>query len=287
MGDRKGSRRTRAALTAGLALVAAGLVGLATPATAQGSSIPAADTLTSEQRAAIDRFIAGAMDELDLVPGLSVAVVMDDEIVYENGFGWASVERREPATAETVFYTASLSKALTGMAASVLAAEGRLRLDAPITRWFPGLDFAAPLAPGESTTVRHLLTHTPRFLNSGVNFYPTFVGQYAAPDLVRVLNGFSTPNDGFQYSNMSYALVSLILGKAGDAPWQDVIADAVFEPVGMTLTTAYASRVPIHQVATPYTRTTAGFEPQPPLKTDARSPAPAASSPAPATSHAT
>lgn len=234
------------------------------------SASGASDTLTTAQRRAIDEFIAGALDELDLVPGLAVAVVTDDAIVYENGFGWANVARREPATAETVFYTASLSKALTGMAASVLAAEGRLDLDAPITRWFPGLDFPAPLAPAESTTVRALLTHTPRFLNSGVNFYPTFVGRYAEEDLVRVLNGYSTPNDGFQYSNMSYALVSEVLGKAGGAPWQDVIARAVFDPVGMTRTTAYASRLPIRGVATPYTRTTAGFESQPPLKTDGK-----------------
>jgi CubicO group peptidase (beta-lactamase class C family) len=282
---------SRGALALGLA-VAAGLIGhglvglsvgdarpaLADPAplrdpAAGGESAPAtplSDTLTTAQRRAIDAFIAGTMDELDLVPGLAVAIVMDEAIVYENGLGWANVERREPVSAGTIFYTASLSKALTGMAAAVLAAQGRLDLDAPITTWYSGLDFPAPLAPAESTTLRHLLTHTPRFLNSGVNFYPTFVGRYSDEELVRVLNGYSIPNDGFQYSNMSYALVSEILGKAGGAPWQDVIAEAVFEPLGMRSTTVRASRTPIRGVAAPYTRTTAGFEVQTPLKTDAK-----------------
>ena len=269
--DYRSGSRGGLALAAAVGLAAQGIVAapVGSAATSRAAAVTvAADTLTTAQRRAIDEFVAGAMEELDLVPGLALAVVVDDAIVHESGFGWANVERREPVTAETVFYTASLSKALTGMAAAVLAAENRLDLDAPITRWYPGLDFPAPLAPAESTTVRRLFTHTPRFLNSGVNFYPTFVGRYTDAELVRVLNGYSVPNNGFRYSNMSYAIASEILGKAGGAAWQDVIAAAVFEPVGMRRTTARASRVPIRGVATPYTRTTGGFLARPPLKTD-------------------
>jgi len=243
----------------------------ATPGADLPACLPAGatpDTLTAAQRRAIDEFVRGSMNELDLVPGISIAIVRGDQLVYANGFGWANVERLEPATAETIYYLASESKAQTAMAAAVLATEGRLDLDDPITRWFPGLTFPDSLAPADSTTLRNLLSHTPRFLNGGVNFYTTFVGRYADDDLVRVLNGYSTPNRGFQYSNMSYALVSLILGKAAAEPWQDVIASRVFDPVGMTSSTAYASRLPIHGVAAPYTRTTKGFVERPPLKTD-------------------
>lgn len=226
------------------------------------------DTLTTTQRGAIDRFIHDAMDELDLVPGLSAAVVLGDRIVYAEGFGWADVERQEPVTAETIFYVASLSKAQTAMAAAVLDVEGRLDLDDPVTRWLPELSFPDSLAPADSTSLRDLLRHTPRFLNGGVNFYTTFVGRYADDDLVRVLNGYSRANRGFQYSNMAFAIASRILGKAGGEPWQDVVAGTVFEPVGMVSTTARASELPARGVATPYTRTASGYLARPPLKTD-------------------
>lgn len=229
---------------------------------------PAAAQLPDSLAGRIDAFVEGAMGELDLIPGLSLAVVRGDEIVYEAGFGWSDVARREPATPETVYYLASLSKALTGMGAAVLASEGRLDLDAPITRYFPGLDFPPPLTEATATTVRDLLRHTARFRNSGVNFYTTFVGRYEEDDLVRVLSEYSDSSEGFAYSNTNYALASEILERAGGAPWQDVLDREVFDRVGMPSTTAYASRLPIRGVATPYIRTEDGFQPQPPLKTD-------------------
>lgn len=222
------------------------------------------DTLAAR----IDEFVGAAMAEMELVPGLSVAVVREGEIVYANGFGFADIERREPATPHTVYYLASLSKALTAMGTAVLAADGRLDLDDPITRYFPTLDFAPPLASAGSTTVRDLLRHTPRFSNGGVNFYTTFVDRYEEDELVRVLSRYSDPSEGFAYSNTNYAIASEILERAAGRPWQDVLAEEVFDPVGMSSTTAYASRLPVRDVATPYLRTERGFEAQPPLKTD-------------------
>lgn len=236
------------------------------PAEAVRSETPAPEIDSLETR--VDRFVEDALAELGFVSGLSVAVVHDGEIAYEGGFGWADVAREERATPHTIYYTASLSKALTGMAAAVLDAEDVLDLDAPIAGYYPTLRFSPPLAPADSTTVRHLLSHTPRFLNSGVNFYTTFVGRYGDDGLARILAEYSQPNEGFSYSNMSYALVSDILGKAAGEAWQDVIASRVFEPVGMRHSTAYASRLPIRGVATPHLWTGTGFEIQPPLKTD-------------------
>lgn len=53
--------------------------------------------------ARITDFVDRAMEELDLVPGLSLAIVRGEEVVYERGFGWASLERREPVTPHTIF----------------------------------------------------------------------------------------------------------------------------------------------------------------------------------------
>lgn len=244
-----------------ISVVALAIAFAASPAAAQ---LP--DSLTTR----IDGFVEGALEELDLVPGVSLAVVRGGDVVHVAGHGWSDIERGEPATPQTIYYLASLSKAQTGMGAAVLAVEGSLDLDDPLTRYFPNLRFPPPLAPAESTTVRDLLSHSPRFLNSGVNFYTTFVGRYADDDLVRVLSDYSSPNDGFAYSNMSYALVSEVLERAGGGAWQDVLATTVFGPLGMESTTAYASRLPVRGVATPYIRTERGYEPQPPLKTDGK-----------------
>lgn len=68
-----------------------------------GAVTPARARRPNTVHARITDFVDRAMEELDLVPGLSLAIVRGEEIVYERGFGWASLERREPVTPYTIF----------------------------------------------------------------------------------------------------------------------------------------------------------------------------------------
>jgi D-alanyl-D-alanine carboxypeptidase len=94
------------------------------------------------------------------LPGLSFAIVHDQELVWARGFGWADVQGRVRATAETLYRVASITKLFTATALLQLRDAGKLRLDdrvADILPWFeprPGPDETSPI------TIRHLITHT-------------------------------------------------------------------------------------------------------------------------------
>src|SRR5688572_6893393 len=98
------------------------------------------------------RRLARALAAGDNLPGLSVAVAVDGEIVWAEGFGWADVESRTPVTPLTRFRLGALSRPLTAVAAALLHDRGRLDLDAPVQRYVPAY-------PGKQwpVTVRQLM----------------------------------------------------------------------------------------------------------------------------------
>jgi CubicO group peptidase (beta-lactamase class C family) len=216
------------------------------------------NTISSQQlKARLDRFIPAAMAELNVVPGLSIAVVRNDKIVYSRGFGFADVEAKRPVGTNTRFYAASMIKSFTAMTAVILASQGKLDLNAPLTQLLPGLQLPATVDQ-KKATVRGLLSHNPGFGNSTVNYVTTFVRPYDSAELVRILNTYSQPSNGFRYANMNYALVGYIINNITGHAWQSVMEDLVLRPLDMNKTTAHVSRA--KDVAKPYSSEREGFE---------------------------
>ncbi len=116
--------------------------------------------LSRETLESVERLIAARMKK-DRIPGLSVAIVRDNVLVWSRGFGVADVENGVAATARTVYRTASIGKPMTATAVMQLAERGRLDLDAPVQRYCPAFP-----EKQWTVTVRHLLAHT-----SGIRHY--------------------------------------------------------------------------------------------------------------------
>ena len=102
----------------------------------------------------VDDFLKGHM-ERHRIPGLSLAICRDGQLVRATGYGFANVELDVPVKPETIFQSGSVGKQFTAMAVMILVDEGKLGLEDPIVKYFPG----AP-ATWKGITVRHLLTHT-------------------------------------------------------------------------------------------------------------------------------
>ena len=215
------------------------------------------DSIVSFTRAA-DHVISSAFDALEVVPGMSVAVVRGDRTIYLRGFGEADLEADIRATPETDFYIASVTKSFTALAVALLDARGQLDLDASLASYFPEVEFDPALA-ADRITLRDLLTHTSGLVNDGIAYRVAFTGQHTPQGLVELL-ALSEPNDraplgSFRYTNTGYNIASMIMERETGKPWQDQLRDLVFEPAGMDRTTAYASR-PGQKgwpVAAPYT----------------------------------
>jgi CubicO group peptidase (beta-lactamase class C family) len=173
------------------------------------------------------------------VPGLSLAVVRDDRLLYGDAFGWADLATRTPATTTTSYLWFSMSKIATATAAMRLADENRLDLDAPLDEYVGYLH-----APGDTQpTTRQLLTHTAGLANP-LPIRWVHRADSPGPDpevLLRELAGrrraFRYPIGGpGRYSNVGYLAAAQVIAAVAGRPFQDYVHDAVLVPAGMTAT---------------------------------------------------
>src|SRR5688572_26044057 len=113
-----------------------------------------------------DDYIAKALKAFD-VPGLALVVIKDGKIVKAAGYGFADRERKVPVTPETVFKIGSVSKQLIATVIMLLAQDGRLTVDDPVSRYLEGTP-----ASWAAITIRHLLSHTAGLVRESPAFDP-------------------------------------------------------------------------------------------------------------------
>lgn len=198
----------------------------------------------------IDAFARKALDVVGSPPGLAIVVVKDDRVVYRGEFGLRDVEAKLPVTPETRFYIASSTKAFTAMTALILAQEGKLDLDAPLTTYWPELVLTPPL-DAKRFSIRDFLAMRPGLQNNTYNYRSGAAGNIAGEEeLLHILATYSQERPRtFQYSNMSYELAAEIMERAAGKRWQDLTAEKVFAPLGMTAATSdVPAGVPVAQL---------------------------------------
>ena len=170
------------------------------------SAAEPATRLPDERTAAIDALVRETLEEHG-IPGVSIAVAVGDELVYSKGFGLADVENRVPATADTVYRTASIAKSLTAVAVMQLAEQKRIDLDRPVDEYYNG--FPKKEWP---ITARQLLAHM-----AGVRHYKTPMESFNTRHYVDVRSALRTfdadpllfqPGTEYSYSTFGYNLLA-------------------------------------------------------------------------------
>ncbi|HEX4603323.1 MAG TPA: serine hydrolase domain-containing protein [Candidatus Angelobacter sp.] len=172
-------------------------------------------------------------------PGISIAVVKDGALVWSNGYGVADVENGVPATAETMYRLASVSKAISATGAMWLAEHGKLDLDAPVQKYCP----AFPKKPWPITT-REVLAHT-----AGIRHYKSnspddadvsstrqFKSMEEALKLFANEDLLSEPGKKFHYSTFGYTLLGCVMEGASGQKYMEFMRQTIFVPSGMELT---------------------------------------------------
>src|SRR5256714_7743641 len=179
------------------------------------------------------------------LPGLSLGIVYDQELVWARGFGLADVEQGRAAAPETLYRIASISKLFTATAIMQLRDAGKLRLDDPVNDRLPWFSIKQTYDGGPAITLRQLITHTsglPREL-SGVNWSDlTFP---AREELRRVLPGqemVSAPEMEWRYSNLAVSLAGEVVSQVSGEPWPQYVERHVLQPLGMAATRTVPAR---------------------------------------------
>jgi CubicO group peptidase (beta-lactamase class C family) len=195
------------------------------PAAAQTTT-----ALPAEKAAQIETAISSVMSRQG-IPALSVAIVVENQIRFQRGFGMADVENAVPATALTVYRIASVTKSVTAVAAMQLAESGRLNLDAPVQQYVPSL----PLKTFPITT-RQLLAHL-----SGIRNYRPGEGERTNhyDSLTDALSIFRDdpldfePGTRFGYTTFGYTLLGAVIEGASAMRYEDYVRTNVLVPAGM------------------------------------------------------
>lgn len=187
------------------------------------------------------------------IPGMSIAVVKDGKVVTAKGYGVANVELDVPATENTVYQLASITKQFTATAIMMLVQEGKLGLDDKISSKLPDL----PAAWSE-VTIRQLLTHT-----SGIKDYAGTDGaeRHPSEDMTQaaILNLVATAplnfpsGSKYNYSNTGYFLLGMLIEKLSGKSYGEFLNERIFQPLGMSATRFNDAKVVIKHRATGYT----------------------------------
>ena len=181
----------------------------------------------------LEPFIAREMADKGL-PAVSIALVDGQKIVWSKGFGFADPKAKVPATAETVYRVGSVSKLFTDIAIMQLSEQGKLDIDAPVTRYLP--DFRPRNPFDKPITLRQLMSH-----RSGLVREPP-VGSYfdpTEPSLAKTIASLNdtglvyAPESRTKYSNAAIATVGYVLEKTQGQPFAKYLKRAVLDPLGL------------------------------------------------------
>jgi CubicO group peptidase (beta-lactamase class C family) len=201
-------------------------------------AIAAPDSSSQIDYSALDTVIESQMAKHGL-PGVAVAIVEGDEIVYLKGYGTAGGGR--PMTPQTQMFIGSQSKSFTALAIAQLAEEGKLDLNAPVQTYIPWFRVADEAASRE-ITLNHLLHHTSGLSDSG--FGVLVPSDYTLEQAVRSLaKAQLTAPVGIkhQYFNMGYSVLSYIIEVVSGESYADYIGVHILAPLGMESSTANPS----------------------------------------------
>ncbi len=185
-----GSHTFATALLAGLMLIGAWPV----------CARPQEPTLAKRSDLRVDRFrqLLEADRQRLKIPGLSAVILEDRDVLWTQGFGYADVERRVPATPDTLYHIASITKTFTAILVLQLVEQGKLDLDAPVSRYVPEIQ-------DDRVRIKHLLSHT----------------------------SDGTPGEQFSYNPDRFEHLKTIVEQTTGKPLRTLFVETFLEPLAM------------------------------------------------------
>lgn len=173
------------------------------------------------------------------IPGVSIGLVYDQELIWAKGYGYADLEKRTPATPSTAYRIASLTKLFTATAILQLRDGGKLQLDDPVSKHLDWFSLNDPHSNSPVITIRHLLTHS-----SGLarEFETLYWDDLEFPDRDTFISMFQRSSTilpretKFKYSNVAFNVLGFIVESASGESYANYVTNHILKPLGMTST---------------------------------------------------
>ena len=171
------------------------------------------------------------------IPGMAIAVVKDDEVIFVRGFGLADLENETPVTPETIFAVGSIIKSFTATLVGMLVDEGKMDWDDPVTEHLSYFTLNTIGGDEDSqVTIRDMLSHRTGFARMGV--LTADIGGTVPCEEVLLAATKAEPwadlRESFYYTNVMYLAAGVAAGNAAGTSWDTLVAERIFEPLGMS-----------------------------------------------------
>src|SRR6266446_7137882 len=206
------------------------------------------------------------LDQYKLAGVIAIIADKNGKVHYKNLLGYADVEAKKPISEDNVFWIASMTKMFAGASVMMLADEGKVSLDDPVTKFIPQLGkwmvveekdqshvLLKPLA--RPVLVRHVLSHTSGL--TGMSELQRATGSDGTPLKARALSSVTgplqwQPGDKYQYGNQGMNIAARIVEIISGMAYEGFLQTRFFDPLGMTETTFWPSEVQIARLAGAY-----------------------------------
>ncbi len=185
------------------------------------------------------------------VPGVAVAVVRNDSVVFAKGYGVRELGKAARVDAHTLFAIGSTTKAFTAAALALLVDSGKVAWDDPVTKHLPALELADPYVTRE-LTVRDLLTHRSGLPRGDLAWYGSGFDRSEVLRRVRYLKPRWSFRSTYGYQNIMFLAAGEVVAAASGRPWADFLKTRIFTPLGMTETNTSVTALGDGDVAAPH-----------------------------------
>jgi CubicO group peptidase (beta-lactamase class C family) len=172
------------------------------------------------------------------IPGVSIVIVHDQDVLLAKGFGYADLEKKIPADPQTVYRTGSVTKVFTALMLMQLRDAGKLHLDDPIEKYLPEFKIKSRFPDARPATFRQVAAHY-----SGLPREPPMLHEYQATDeFPSVEDQLKSLKNAemmlpamtmYSYSNLGYNIMGLALSRVAKQPYDQYVATHILKPLGM------------------------------------------------------
>ncbi|DAC72432.1 MAG TPA: hypothetical protein DSN98_05180 [Thermoplasmata archaeon] len=232
------------------------------PTDKQGISYP------SNNDSSFDRLITMLL-KIGHYPGMSACLVHNTTVVWAKGYGQYDIEAHKPATEQTIYIVASITKTITSTALMQLYEQGYFSLDDDVNTYLP-FALRNPNFPNDPITIRMILSHSSSLNKDPLSYhwfnyshappipwYPSpWLQEYLLPGgtfyTPEIWDTKNRPGEYMQYANINFDLVAYLVQIFSGQPFYEYCNDHIFTPLAMTRTGFRLPDLPIDDVAIPY-----------------------------------
>lgn len=187
-------------------------------------------------------------------PAFAFGIMVDGKLVYSGAEGYINIEKKIPTDVHSMFRIASITKSFTAMAILKLRDNGQLKLDDPVSLYIPEIKNQHLTSDSPEITIRDLLTHS-----AGLpldNAWGDRQLNMSKKDLVILLKkglSFSNvPGVSYEYSNLGFALLGMVIDEVSQMPYQEYIENNIWQPLNMKDDSWEVSQIPSQHLVQGY-----------------------------------